>query len=135
VLFKDVLLEGHVSHDDSSRLNPDDVGLSPELECLVFLALADAQDVRFVQSVNLVFIFPPLRLNSLEMCEFISLPSKRLAWKFSFQFPDEHLGHGSDPPGCPTIFDALTEQAGEFTPKTVTKVDTLVIRDLPASLA
>lgn len=62
----DVLIETHRSGDDARGFRDGDGRFAPELVRLALLALADAEDVGFVQAVDLVLVASLLIIDPLE---------------------------------------------------------------------
>lgn len=64
VVVIDVFHTRHRADDDVCGFGRHDGGFSHELLFIVLLGLAHAQDIRFMQAVDLVYIRSPLTMNS-----------------------------------------------------------------------
>lgn len=130
---KDVLLEAHGPHDDSCGLSPGDGGLAPELVFLVLFALADAQDIRLMQAVNLVLVRSFLGMDSAEEQKVILVPCQSFPGQFALNLADQDASHGPDALDGLATLESLAEKTGQLPAEASSQPDPLGFGDGPAS--
>ena len=78
----------------------------------MLLALADTQNFRFMQTVDLVLVGSPLPLDLPEEFERVRVADQGTPGQLALDFPDEHPGHSSDTFDDLAACEALPKHAG-----------------------